>query len=150
MTEKNKITYERYKKIMKAFPRSVHSGYGSAECFCPDGTETRKEQYSKLVDNIISHLSDIPLMFSEVAIRKKLVTKNFDAMHQEDMAKNMAIQAQFLTNTRVIAEFLESILRLGGKYKWKSYTSPFDGVVDITNVSQGIEGSLSQDHLKIN
>ena len=59
---------------MKAFPRSVHSGYGSAECFCPDGTETRKEQYAELVGNIISHLSDIPLMFSEVAMRKNLVT----------------------------------------------------------------------------
>ena len=54
MSEKNKITYERYKKIMKAFPRSVHSGYGSAECFCPDGTETRKEQYAELVDYIFA------------------------------------------------------------------------------------------------
>ena len=85
-------------------------------------------------------------MFSEVAIRKKLVTKNYDAMHQEDMAKNMAIQVQFLTDTRVIAEFLESILKLGEKCKWKTYTSPFDGVVDIKNV---LQGTLSPDPLKI-
>ena len=136
MTEKNKLTYERYRNIMKAFPRSVHSGFGSADCFCPDGTETRKEQYAEIVENIIEHLKDIPLMFSEVAIRKKLVMKYGDPYHQEDMAKNMEIQVQFLTDARVIAEFLESIIILGKKYECKTYTSPFDGIVDIVNASQ--------------
>ena len=79
-------------------------------------------------------------------MRRKLVTKPSDAMHQRDMAKNMAIHMEFLTDAKVIAEFFESILKLGDKYKWKTYTSPFDGVVDIKNV---LQGSLSPDPLKI-
>ena len=76
--------------------------------------------------------------------------KNGDPHHQEDMAKNMEIQVQFLTDTRVIAEFLESIIILEKKYECKTYTSPFDGIVDIVNASQDLVCSLNPDQLSIN
>ena len=72
MTEKNKKVYARYVKMMRAFPKCIHSGFGSSECFCPDGSDVMKAEYAEMVDSIVENMEGIPLMFSEVAIRKIL------------------------------------------------------------------------------
>ena len=89
-------------------------------------------------------------MFSEVAIRKRLTMKYKDPYHQEDMAKIIYVQVQFLTDTRVIAEFMESMEILGKKYAWKTYTSPYDGIVDILNAQQGLVNTLNPGQKAIN
>ena len=150
MSEKYQLVYARYRKIMKAFPRSVHSGFGSAELICPYGTETRKEQYAELVDNIVENLEGIPLMFSEVAMRERLTMKYKDPMHQEDMARNMQVQVEIPTDAKVIAEFLQTMEVLGRKYEHKTYTSPCCGIVDKQNAKDGFVNSSNPNQKEIN
>ena len=39
MTDGNKEDYDRYVKIMRAFPKCIHKGFGSSECCCPNGSD---------------------------------------------------------------------------------------------------------------
>ena len=118
---------------MKAFPRCIHGGFGSSECFCPTGSEAKKADYAEMVDNIVSNLEGILLMFSEVAIRKHLIMKEGDPFHHDNMASNIEEKVQQVTATRVIAEFMRSIEIIGKQYEAKTYTTPYDGVVDMQN-----------------
>ena len=133
ITEENIKVYARYVKIMKAFPRCIHGGFGSSECFCPTGSEAKKADYAEMVDNIVSNLEGIPLMFSEVAIRKHLIMKEGDPFHHDNMASNIEKKVQQVTATRIIAEFMRSIEIIGKQYEAKTYTTPYDGVVDMQN-----------------
>jgi hypothetical protein len=144
ITEENEEVYARYVKIIKAFPKCIHSGFGSSECFCPPGSDVKKAQYVEMCDNIVSHLSDAPLIFSEVAIRKNLIMQKGDVFHHDGMARNVEVKVQQVTATRIIAEFMRSIEIVGKQYDVKTYTTPYDGIVDMQNAQlEGVGPLLS-------
>ena len=79
---------------MRAFPKCIHKGLGSSECYCPNGSDFKKDEYDQMRGNIAISLSDAPLILSEVAVRKNLIMHKGDSFHHERMADNIEVMVQ--------------------------------------------------------
>ena len=65
------------------------------------------------------------------------------------MARNVEVKVQQVTATRIIAEFMRSIEIVGKQYDVKTYTTPYDGIVDMQNVQlEGVGRLLSAEQEK--
>jgi len=142
MTDENKEDYARYVKTMRAFPKCIHKGFGSSECYCPNGSDFKKDEYDRMCGNIASSLSDAPFILSEVGVRKNLIMHKGDPFHHDNMAHNMEVKVQQVTAARIFAEFMRSMEILTKQYDVKTYTTPYDGIVDEQNAKLEVVGPL--------
>ena len=73
MTDEHKADYARYVRIMRAFPSCMHKGLGSSVCYCPDGSDAKKEEHDRMCSNIANSLCEAPFTMSEVAVNIKVI-----------------------------------------------------------------------------
>ena len=105
MSEAVKADYAEYEEASQAFDSFIHKGFGSSECYTPLASQHKKDEHDEMCAEIARRLTKVPMVMSEVAIRRQMKMRKIDAFHVQDMADNTAYMVEHTTAALQLMDF---------------------------------------------